>query len=212
MDRVGAGLIPTQALTGRPARSLTRQGGLANRKEAASIASHRPSPYFGFVARLLIALLIVVPILEIWLLFQLGGALGWLQTFALLLFMGFLGGWLARTEGLRTWRRWREALAQGRVPDEGLLSGLLLLLGGVLLIMPGIISDMIGVVLLLPPTRRLIANFLRPRLERRFQTMAVDAPPAVRIMHYQLGDVGQPANSGPQIIDADFEVHDAPRN
>jgi len=183
--------------------------GLANRKEGASIASLRGSPYFACVVRLLVALLVVVPILEIWLLFQLGGALGWFQTFALLTFMGLLGGWLARAEGLRTWRRWREALAEGRTPDEGLLSGLLVLAGGVLLIMPGIISDVLGLVLILPPTRRLIANFVRPRLERRFHTMSDES--AVRIVHYQLTDVGPRANSAArEIIDADFEVRDAP--
>lgn len=124
---------------------------------------------------------IVVPFLELYLLLAIGREVGFWPTVAGVLFTSVVGAWLARKEGLRVLRRWQESLAQGRTPDEGLVSGVLVLVGGVLLVFPGVLTDVIGLFLLLPPTRRLVAALVRRRLERRM------AEGTLRVTTFQSG-------------------------
>src|SRR5690606_3117938 len=72
-----------------------------------------------------------------------------------------------KREGRRVLGGWRDALAAGRIPDEGVLGGVLVLVGGVLLVTPGFLTDVAGLALLFPPTRRLVADRVRAHLERR---------------------------------------------
>jgi UPF0716 protein FxsA len=109
----------------------------------------------------------VVPLLELYLLLSIGRQVGALPTIALVLGTGLLGAWLARREGVRVMRSWQAAVAQGRLPEDGILNGALVLVGGVLLVTPGILTDAVGLLLLVPPTRRWVAARLRRALERR---------------------------------------------
>jgi UPF0716 protein FxsA len=118
------------------------------------------------VARLFL-LFTLVPLVELWLLLRLGRILGPGPTVALVLVTGLVGAFLARREGGRVLRRWREDLAMGRLPEEGLASGLLVLIGGVLLVTPGVLTDLVGLLLLVPGTRRLAALYLRAHVARR---------------------------------------------
>lgn len=112
---------------------------------------------------------IVVPLLELYLLVVLGRHLGFAPTLGVVLLSAVLGSWLARREGSRVTRRWREAMARGQVPEEGLFSGALVFAGGVLLVIPGLLTDVLGLSLLLPPTRRVITRHLRRAVERRMR-------------------------------------------
>ncbi|MCP3098942.1 FxsA family protein [Myxococcus sp. K15C18031901] len=112
---------------------------------------------------------IVVPLLELYLLVVLGRHIGFAPTLGVVLFSALLGSWLARREGSRVTRRWREAMARGQVPEEGLFSGALVLAGGVLFVVPGVLTDVAGLLLLFPPTRRLVAGRLRRAAERRMR-------------------------------------------
>jgi UPF0716 protein FxsA len=111
---------------------------------------------------LLALLFIVVQIAEVWLLIQIGHAIGGWQTVALLIADSLLGAALVRHEGRRTWRAFRLALEQRRMPAREVADGVLVLVGGTLLITPGFLSDVVGLLFLLPPTRA----FLRPVLTR----------------------------------------------
>ena len=62
---------------------------------------------------LLVAALVIVPIVEIYVLLQVGQLLGVLQTVVLLVVMSLLGAYLLRREGARTWRAFRTALGSG---------------------------------------------------------------------------------------------------
>ena len=112
-------------------------------------------------------LFILVPLLELVLLIQLGRVFGLWPTLGLVVVTGVLGAALARAEGLRTLRRFREEVAAGRVPGGPLLDGLAVLVGGAFLLTPGLLTDLTGFALLLPPTRRLIQSRIRRSLERR---------------------------------------------
>lgn len=110
-----------------------------------------------------------VALFDLYLLLVVGQWVGALPTIALVLATAVVGGVLAKAEGLRVLRGWQEALAAGRVPEEGILDGVLVLVGGVLLILPGILADLAGLALLTPPIRRAIAGFARGRLAEAVQ-------------------------------------------
>ncbi|MFW6052017.1 MAG: FxsA family protein [Myxococcota bacterium] len=117
----------------------------------------------------LFLLFTVVPFVELYLLLLIGRVLGALPTLLLVIGTGFVGAWLARSEGLRVVRQWQKALAEGRVPEEGVLGGLLVLVGGVLLITPGVLTDAVGLLLLFPSTRTVLVDVLRRHLERKIR-------------------------------------------
>lgn len=115
----------------------------------------------------LFLLFTLVPILELFVLIRIGRVIGPWYTILFVIAMGVLGAWLAKAQGRRVITEWQTAMAEGRIPNEGVLSGLLVLLGGILLITPGVISDVFGLVLLLPATRKLVASGVRTWLERQ---------------------------------------------
>jgi UPF0716 protein FxsA len=112
----------------------------------------------------LVILLVVVPIVELLIVLQVGGALGVGWTVALLLGASLLGAYLLRVEGARTWRQFRQALADGRWPGDEVAQGALVIVGGALLLTPGFLTDIVGLLFLLAPTRRVVAGFLHRRL------------------------------------------------
>lgn len=113
---------------------------------------------------LLFFLFIVVPIVELYVLIQVGQAIGVLPTIALLIADSILGAALMRSQGRAAWRRFNATLAEGRVPGREVLDGALVIFGGALLLTPGFLSDILGLILLLPPTRAVV----RTVLVRRF--------------------------------------------
>jgi UPF0716 protein FxsA len=125
------------------------------------------------VPLLLILLFIAVPIAEIYVIIQVGEAIGALPTIAILVADSVLGSWLLRSQGRAAWRRFNLAVAEGRPPGREVLDGVLIVFGGALLITPGFITDALGVVLLLPPTRAAVrALIVRNFRSRLVTTMA----------------------------------------
>jgi UPF0716 protein FxsA len=121
----------------------------------------------------LVLLFIVVPIVEIYVIIQVGQAIGALWTVALLVADSILGSMLMRSQGRSAWRRFNEAVAAGRVPAREVLDGVLVIFGGALLLTPGFVTDVFGLSLLLPPTRAAI----RGLLVRRFAGRVIVAVP-----------------------------------
>ncbi len=113
---------------------------------------------------LLVLAFIVVPLVELWVIIEVGGLLGLWPTIALLLVDSILGAVLVRREGSRAWKKFREALAAGRVPGDEIVQGALLLFGGALLLTPGFVTDIAGLALVLPITRGPVARVLRLRI------------------------------------------------
>ena len=117
---------------------------------------------------LLVLIFVVVPLIELAIILQVGELVGLWWTVAALLLVSIVGAWLVRREGTRAWRRFREALAGGRVPADEVLEGALVLFGGALLLTPGFATDLTGLLLMLPPTRALVAAQLKRQLGARF--------------------------------------------
>jgi UPF0716 protein FxsA len=119
---------------------------------------------------LLLALLIAVPLVEIYVMIQVGQWIGALNMVGLLLLVSIGGIFLVKHQGIGVFRRIRGALDAGRVPGPELLDAALLLVAGLLLVIPGFVTDFFGLLLLLPPVRALVRGFLRRRLVVRVAT------------------------------------------
>ena len=104
---------------------------------------------------ILVALFIVVPIAELYVIIKVSEAIGFLWMLLLLIVSWPIGSRIIRHQGRAALLRLRDALAAGRVPTNEVLDGALVLVGGLLLLVPGFITDTIGLFLLLPPTRAL---------------------------------------------------------
>jgi UPF0716 protein FxsA len=116
----------------------------------------------------LVVIFIVVPIAEIYVIIQVGEAIGLVPTIILLLLDAVLGSMLLRHQGRAAWIRFNRALAEGRLPHKEVFDGILVIMGGALLLTPGFLTDIVGLVFLIPPTRAVIraisARFVRRRL------------------------------------------------
>jgi len=122
---------------------------------------------------LLVALFIAVPILELYVIIKVGGAIGVAPTLALLLADAVLGSLLVRHQGLSAWRRFNESFARRRFPGREIADGVLIVIGGTLLLTPGFVTDIFGLFLLIPPTRAIARRLLRGYAGRRFILMGV---------------------------------------
>jgi UPF0716 protein FxsA len=112
-------------------------------------------------------LFVLVPFAELYVIWQVGNAIGLPWTIALLIADSLLGAWLLRHQGRAVWRRFNDILVQGRVPHREVVDGVLVIFGGAFLITPGFISDILGLLLLLPPTRAVIRRTVIRRIGGR---------------------------------------------
>lgn len=118
-------------------------------------------------ALLLVLAFIVVPLAELAVIIEVGQAIGLPATIAILLADSLLGAMLLRSQGRATWRRFNESMRAGRVPHREALDGGLVIFGGALLLTPGFITDVLGLLLLIPPTRRPGRQLLSRLIARR---------------------------------------------
>ena len=122
---------------------------------------------------LLVVLFIVVPIVELYVIIQIGGLIGVLPTLALLLADAILGSLLLRHQGRGAGRRFNQALAERRFPGREVADGLMIAVGGTLLLTPGFVTDVFGLLLLIPPTRAVARRLLRAFAVHRFVVLGV---------------------------------------
>jgi len=108
-------------------------------------------------------LFVLMPIIEIAVLIQIGGALGLLPTLAIIVATAILGTIMLRQQGMATLAKVRGRMASGQLPAEQLMEGVLLLIGGVLLLTPGFVTDAFGFFCLVPFTRQWLARRVASR-------------------------------------------------
>ncbi len=155
----------------------------------------------------------IVTLLETYLLYLFGSWMGPWWTLALIVGTAFLGAFLTKREGLKIWRAWKDALSVGQLPEEGITSGLLVLVGAVLLVTPGVLTDLSGILLLVPPSRRFVAKHLSAYVEKKWLSGPSTVTHRVRIQHAD-GTVtervetrfGGGGRRDPNVIDAEGEV------
>ena len=115
---------------------------------------------------ILLVLFIAIPIIEIYLLIEIGSIIGSFATIFAVVFTAVLGVWLLRIQGFSTLRRVQQTAAQGGIPAIEMLEGAMLLVAGALLLTPGFFTDTIGFLCLVPPLRRSMALWFFQRIFR----------------------------------------------
>ena len=112
---------------------------------------------------LLLLLFFAIPLIEIYLLIQVGGVIGAGWTIFLVVLTAVVGAALLRQQGLSTMARFQRSVAQGELPASTLVEGMVLLVGGALLLTPGFFTDALGFLCLFSPTRMAFARWLTSR-------------------------------------------------
>jgi UPF0716 protein FxsA len=116
---------------------------------------------------LLLVAFVAVPLIEIYVIIQIGQVIGAWWTILLLVADSILGSWLVKREGGRAWRALTSALQEGRMPARELADGVLILVGGTLMLTPGFVSDILGILCILPLTRPIGRRMLSGVISRR---------------------------------------------
>ena len=148
----------------------------------------------------LFALFLAVPLIEIALFIQVGGAIGLWPTLGVVVLTAILGTWLVRTQGVLAIARLRNSFSELRDPTEPLAHGAMILFSGALLLTPGFFTDAVGFALLIPPVRSAVFQYLRAK---------------VRVQSFSMG--GQPRtdpreDSPSTVIEGEFEEVPPPKS
>lgn len=142
---------------------------------------------------------LAVPLIEIALFIQIGGAIGLWPTLAIVVLTAILGTWLVRAQGMMALNNLRGSFSRLDDPTEPLAHGAMILVAGALLLTPGFFTDGIGFALLMPPVRQAMLGYLRKRVE---------------IHQFEMGPDGRArptAERDPEIIDGEYHELDPPR-
>ena len=122
-----------------------------------------------------LALIVLVPLAEVWVIVQVGSSLGIVTTLALLIGVSVMGTALTKYEGLRVFRSFMSAVDTGEMPSRDIVAGACLLVSGLLFLVPGFVTDVLGIVLLLPPVRAGLAHLILRRRSSRSNVRVVRA-------------------------------------
>ena len=109
----------------------------------------------------LLAVFLAVPILEMFVLIEVGQRIGTWPTIGLVVLTGVVGLSLARAQGFAVVTRLRNQMEMGYFPEEEMIAGVVILAGALLLLTPGLITDTFGFCCLFPGTRILLVKWLR---------------------------------------------------
>jgi UPF0716 protein FxsA len=163
------------------------------------------------MAALLVVAFLVVPIVEIYVIIQVGQVIGPLPTVALLILESLLGAWIVKREGRRAWAALRTAATSGRLPGRELADAALVLVGGTLLLTPGFVTDVVGFFFVLPPTRplarRVLAWFVARRAARAVGHRTPTGMPRTTRMPPPAGG----ASGRPNVVQGE-RIHEDPDN
>lgn len=157
-----------------------------------------------------LALLLILPILEIWAAIVVAQWIGALPTVLALVTLSAAGFLIVRSAGLSAWGRASEEIAAGRQPTDSLLDALMVVVGGLLLIVPGFLTAIPGLLLVFPPTRSLLRPPATRWIERRaaqsaaFMTGSFGSAPGASFSTFSFG-----ARRGP-VVDASSRETERP--
>jgi len=115
----------------------------------------------------LFILFIIVPIIELYLLFQVGARIGLPAILGIIIVTAIIGTRLAKAQGINNMQRARQAMSEGRMPHEEVLDGMLIIIAGVLLMIPGLLTDALGSALMIPSLRSALRKHLGGSLNAR---------------------------------------------
>ena len=117
----------------------------------------------------ILLLIILIPIIEIYLFIEIGGQIGAFNTISLIFITAFVGVLYARYEGFNTLKSGMTQLVKNELPVYEIISGAALAFAALLLIIPGFATDLMGLILIFPPTRKLILKNFSKKYETKNQ-------------------------------------------
>ena len=120
-------------------------------------------------SRLLI-LLIVVPVVELYMLIEIGQQIGAFTTIGIIVLTGIVGAYLVKNQGFMVLKKIQYDLNQNILPGDSLLQGIIILAGGIFLLTPGFITDIIGFIFLIPISREIVKKYLLIWLKRKIDS------------------------------------------
>ncbi len=123
----------------------------------------------------LVLLFVIVPFVELTLLFAMAERVGALWTLGLIVATGIVGGTLARWQGVQTAWRLREQMSQGQFPSRALADAGMILVAGALLLTPGILTDLFGFSLLIPACRSFYGNRIQAWFKKNVRVTTTNA-------------------------------------
>jgi len=115
------------------------------------------------VALYILAIIILLPLIEIAVFIQVGSAIGVLPTVILTVLTAVAGTIMLRQQGLSLIMRMQSEMDAGRVPGRDMMHGALIVLASLFLLIPGFVTDAIGLLLFVPPVRDAVARFIIAR-------------------------------------------------
>ena len=164
--------------------------------------------------RLLFVLFIIIPIIEISVLIQVGAVFGLWPTIAIVIFTAWLGAKYVRQQGLATLSSVQTKMAQGQMPSDEIVTGLMLLVAGVLLVTPGFVTDFFGLSLLVPAVRHAIAGSVMSHMKNnpgqqgfQFHSHSQNSADSSQSPESPFQEHIQPPHKG-QTLDGEFERKD----
>lgn len=117
------------------------------------------------MGRILFAVFLIVPLIEIAFFVVIGNTIGLWPTLAGVLLTAVAGSLILRWQGLQLFNEIRSSMGAGRLPARALADAMMVAVAGVLLLTPGYFSDLLGILLLIPPVRTLIYRYLAGRVQ-----------------------------------------------
>jgi len=162
--------------------------------------------------RVLLILFVLIPIIEMWVLIEVGTTIGPLLTIGLVLLTACIGLALLRRQGAGALARAQEKLRTQQMPVREMADGLFFAVGGALLLTPGFVTDAIGFACLTPGIRTLIMSAIAKQLVTNAGTSGFNskAKPEFKSQNDDFFDAEakpseMPKNKPNNIIDGDFE-------
>lgn len=114
--------------------------------------------------------MILVPVMELYLLIEIGKHIGVIATVGIIILTGLIGAYLVRSQGFMMLRKIRNDLHQNILPGDSLLQGIIILAGGIFLITPGFITDIAGFIFLIPVSRQIVKKYLLAWLKEKINS------------------------------------------
>ena len=118
----------------------------------------------------LLLLIISIPLIEVYLFIKIGSQIGAFNTISLIFITAFIGVIYARYEGFNTLKSGMSQLVKNELPIYEIISGAALTFAALLLILPGFATDLIGLLIIFPPTRKLLLKKVSVKYSKNNQT------------------------------------------
>lgn len=156
-------------------------------------------------------LFILIPLVELVLFMVLGRYFGIPGTLALIVITALLGASLTRSQGLQTLARFQQKLANGQIPGEEIIAGMLILTAGIFLITPGFLTDALGFSLLAPPVRDVLGRWMLAQCSTRAGWQDSQAPGPDRFSRVSTSSRQSPLSGAPRVIDVETTEKPLPK-